>query len=126
MANRNFNRNVQHFARDVVMLFAEITWASGAPTLVTSNRKSQGITSITDTGSGDLLITLRDKYPYLLFVGVSHSVASAADVAFDSVSHLYSASAGTLQLVFRAIDGSTAVQDPADGTMRIMIVLRND
>lgn len=125
MADYNFNRNVQHLERNIVFLFAEITWASGTPTLVTTGGASKGIASITDTGTGDLLITLAKKFPKLLFVDVCHSVASAGDIGYDSISNLYTASSKTLQLVFRAIDGSTAAADPADGTMKIMMVFRN-
>jgi hypothetical protein len=69
MANRTFNQFGGTLERKVVKLFAKITYAAGAPTLVLSEvlnsstspvtiNPSQGFVSLTDDGAGLVTLTL--------------------------------------------------------------------
>lgn len=65
MANRNFNR-FQALEKEVKSLYAEISLdGAGAPTLV----KGLGIASVA-LDSGDIKLTLQDKYNRLMHVSV--------------------------------------------------------
>lgn len=73
MANRNFNR-FQALEKEVKSLYAEITFAAGgAPALVAAH--SLGIASVA-LDSGNIKITLQDKYMRLMNVSVTEVGAS--------------------------------------------------
>lgn len=104
-------------------LWAQLTWASGTPTLVTSNGLSKGVASVTDNGTGDVTLTLKDVYPDLMGYSLSFEIASAAASPIESSSAVFTSASKTLQIVHR--DSAGTATDPADGTENIRIELRN-
>lgn len=124
MANRYFNQFRLSLEKQVVDLFAKVTFgASGAPTLDALN--SKGIKSIARTGAGAYTITLQDSY--VRFLGIRHTAVSAtaptapgAYVVSETVS---SSTLPTVRIVFNAAGTAT---DPASGEVAlIQIVLKN-
>lgn len=128
--NRLLTRNYQTFINNPVNLFGRIAIGStGAPTV--NALQSQGILSITRTGTGAYTIAFGgpvgvDTYKRLLSFGFNiviasgDTVASAAVVADNSTS----LTAPGINVVFR--DASLAAVDPASGSdLRLSIVLIN-
>jgi hypothetical protein len=96
MANRTFEQFSLTLERKTVKLYAKILYASGAPTLVSSQiinagtspvtiNPSQGFQSLTDLGSGQFTLTLGANNggvptydPYVRLLNVSASAVSSA------------------------------------------------
>lgn len=86
MANRNFNR-FQALEKEVKSLYAEIDLSSlGAPTLVAAH--SLGVASVA-LDSGNIKLTLQDKYMRLMSVSVTEvgapSITSPVSVVAEDV-----------------------------------------
>lgn len=81
MANRNFNR-FQALEKEVKSLYAEISFDSlGAPSLV----RALGVESVA-LDSGDIKLTLQDKYNRLMNVSVIEVGAASLTVPVSIVS----------------------------------------
>lgn len=126
MANRWFNQFQKSLEKEVVNLFAVVSFgASGAPTLNTSNN-SKGIASISRTAEGSFLITLQDSYyKFLCMNGVfltSGAGPEASTIALSAVS-VGTQSGGTLQMQTQNGGINT---DPASGeSLYLHIILGN-
>lgn len=120
MANRNFNR-FQALEKEIKSLYAEVTiGAAGAPTLVSAN--SLGVSSISQTATGDYEITLDDKYSRLMHVSMVHESTTEEDLQCQ-LKEEDVLSAKTLSIFTLA--AGVAV-DPANGDkLRIKIDLKN-
>ena len=121
MANRDF-KDVQSNYRDVKEVHLKVSiGATGAPTL---DSFSAGYASIVRNGTGDYTITMAEGYSGFLNGLITYLDSTTADFLFqwDSINDSTSA------FGFRCIgaDGSTAVEDPANGsTLYITLWLRN-
>lgn len=116
MANRQFTQFRLSLEKQVVELFAHVTFgSSGAPTLDTAT--SKGITSITRNSAGLYTIVLQDTYVKLLGVDLSQLSGSSAQAApFHTVvsQAVSTAATRTVVIQYRAVNNSTAT-DPASG-----------
>lgn len=105
MANRNFNR-FQALEKEVKSLYAEINLAvSGVPSLVAAH--SLGIASVIGDNSGNIQITLQDKYMRLMHVSVvevgAPSITSPISVVSEDV-------AGAKTVTLSNADGLTSTK----------------
>ena len=136
MANRWFNQFGKTLAKEVVSLYAQVSFgASGAPTLVTtgtnSTKTSQGIKSISQNGTGDYTITLQDPYYQLLWFGVAWDESSNSGSAPLAYSQSWvkartvgTTSGGTIEFVTGGAAG--AATNPASGEIALIeIVVQN-
>lgn len=114
MANRLFQQFRYSLEKNVVELFAQVTYgATGAPTLVTAN--SKGIKSVVRNSAGNYTITLQDTYFKFLGVDLTPVVPTgtpAAPVQFMVSQAVTSQTAPTIVLQY--LNGTTAT-DPASG-----------
>lgn len=126
MANRWFNQFQKSLEKEVVNLFAVVSFgAAGAPTLNTSNN-SKGIASISRTAQGSFLITLQDSYwKFLSLDGVflTSGAGPAAGTIALSAEDVDLQAGGTLQLQTQNGGINT---DPASGeVLYLHLVLSN-
>jgi hypothetical protein len=140
MANRWLNQFTKAFQKEVVHVFARVTFgASGAPTLVQGNPPlSSGILSVTRNSTGVYTFVFGtqinavnniDVYPYLL--RISHvwdesgnsGTAPLAPALFIKANSVATAGTGSVQVVFNSAGTAT---DPASGeAVYLDFVMRN-
>lgn len=124
MANRWFNQFRLSLEKQVVDLWADVTFgSSGTPTLVTAN--SKGIASISHSSTGLYVVTLQNSYVRLLMVEARfiNATAPAAPGMYITTSSVTSASAPTVTLQFNAAGSAT---DPGSGEeLLLQFTLRN-
>lgn len=128
MANRYFTQFPKTLEKEVVMLFARVSFgAAGAPTLDATN--SKGIVSVTRNGAGVFTVVLGTKvgmldvYPRLLgaqvvFNTVGTGNAPAAPLLEVSADAVATAGSASLQLTFRNAAGTAT--DPASGEVALI------
>lgn len=115
MANRNFNQFRYSLEKNVVDLWAKVTFSSGAATVA----RGKGIASITKNGTGTYDVVLQDKYVALLGFDASFKDATGAGAAVPLSRFAYisaeDVTAGTMTVVFTVL--ANTVTDPADATV---------
>lgn len=118
MANRTFNQYALTMEKNVVSLFAKLTFTGASNPTVT---RIKGIASITRTAVGTFVITLQDTYPTLLNFSVAFiktgALAAAPTVILDSETV-----ATTKLLTFKtsSIGTTPALADPASGEVGLV------
>lgn len=126
MANRLFNQFRLSLEKQVVDLFATVTFgASGAPTLVTA--RSKGIASIVKEGPAGLYtITLSDRYVDLLMAGhifvKNNVVGPSAPNMYVTVEQV-DATTPIVQIEFTS--GATATNPDSGDEVRLQFTLSN-
>lgn len=122
MANRNYSPPAGCMEKEVVTLFAKVTFgAAGSPTLT----RGKGIRSVSRSGAGVFVFTFgtatpaaTDKYVALLgvpqptFIKASAPSAPLLEVTTDSATN------GSVTVTLRA-DAAGAATDPASGEVGI-------
>ncbi len=126
MANRDFTKNHRSMEKEVVDLFARVTFgAAGAPTLDAA--KSKGVKSVSRTSAGLFVITLQDSYQRLFSYSLVFKNATPPAAPFHLLITDASATnaAPAITVKFFAVDNATAT-DPASGEeVRIVFRLSN-
>lgn len=116
MANRLYTPVAFHLEKNVVDLFADVTFgATGAPTLVKAN--SKGFLSVTRTSAGLFVVTLGgsagvDKYNRLLSCQATFILATGIPAA--PVMHVVSCTGSVCTIQFETAAAGSAT-DPASG-----------
>ena len=123
MANRWFNQFSKTMEKEVVNLFAHVTFgAAGAPTLVTAD--SKGIVSITRSSAGKYVLVFGTKagmldtyYKFLAatatFDTITPAAPPASPVMYLSGNAISTINVATLTFTFESLAG--AATDPASG-----------
>ena len=125
MAKRRLFQYQYSFQRDLVHIFADVTFgSSGAPTLVSG----KGISSITRLSAGKFQIQLQDPFAGVMMVSKVNKMASGAPASpvmvLNDVSNISQLTGGLIVLTFET-SGGTAT-DPASGEEILMhIILKN-
>lgn len=125
MANRNLFQFQYSYQRDLVHIFAQVSFAAaGAPTLVSG----KGVASITRNSAGLYTIALQDSFAGVMQIDHKPLLASGAPAAplmvIRSVSNINDLSAPSVQVGFT--DAAGVATDPASGEqVLIHITLKN-
>lgn len=126
MANRDYNRESFQLEKNLVRLFAQVTFgASGAPTLVTAN--SKGILSVTRNSAGIFTFVFGtnaaslDFYYRLLMAKVfwdttaNSGTAPLAPLMSLTTNSVATTTSCSLKVTFTNATGSNVATDPASG-----------
>lgn len=89
---------------------------------VVSTSRIPGVASISQTGVGQVTITLSDKYPQLLFCKFMVLKATAQDLIPQIVSADVS---GTKQIIVKLLTGATPTSPTAAMTLHMKALMRN-
>lgn len=125
MANRNLFQFQYSYQRDLVHIFAQVSFAAaGAPTLVSG----KGVESIVRNSAGLYTINLQDSFAGVMDIEHKPLLAVGAPAAplmvIRSVSNINDLSAPSVQVGFT--DSSGVATDPASGEQVLMhIILKN-
>lgn len=125
MANRNLFQFQYSYQRDLVHIFAQVSFAAaGAPTLVSG----KGVASITRNSAGLYTIQLQDSFAGVMQIDHKPLLAAGAPAAplmvIRSVSNINDLSAPSVQVGFT--DETGVATDPASGEqVLIHITLKN-
>lgn len=125
MANSNLFQFRQSYQRNLVDIFAQISFAAlGVPTLVAG----KGVSSIERVSAGLFNIHLREPFGGVMHVQQMPLLASgapaAAQMVVRSVSNINTLSDPQIQVEF--LDAAGAAIDPASGEQVLMqIILKN-
>lgn len=129
MANRFFNQFRKSLEKEIIDLFAKVTFgAAGAPTLVSDD--SYGVKSITRTGAGAYDIVFgsgsnMDVYNKLKAVHTTYVGAFSASPFFRVVSESV-ATPTTGKVTVQFADAAGVATDPANGEqVRFHFLLKN-
>ena len=126
MANRQLQQFQLSFEKQLVHIFASVTFgSSGAPTL--NAAASKGVKSITRNSTGDYTIVLQDTYNQLMNVKhvFNNASAPAAPAMYLKASGTNVSSLSSPQIEMVMNSGGTAT-DPASGeNLLIHIVTKN-
>lgn len=127
MANRYFNQFRLSLEKQVVDLFADVTFGgTGAPTLVASG--SKGVASISRTSAGLYVVTLSDSYVGLLMVN-HRFIKNSATIPAAPLMYVVSQAVGTvaaptITMQFDAVAGTAADPDSGDEVL-LQFTLKN-
>lgn len=126
MANRYFNQFRLSLEKQVVDIFADVTFGgTGAPTLVTAN--SKGVASIARNNTGLYTITLSDSYVGLLMVDFMFIKNSATGPAAYGM-YVVSQAVGTVAtptVVVQFSAGTTATDPGSGDEVLLQFTLKN-
>lgn len=124
MANRKFLPPMGSLEVDVVEIYAEITFATGAVT----STYGKGIASAAIDGTSKVItVTLQDRYNRLLWAHASAQSAAGTQLAEASAritAEAVNNATPSISFLFAKSDDGTAVA-PADGKVRVAIKVRN-
>lgn len=125
MANRRLNQFQYSYERDVVSIYAAVTFgAAGAPTL--GPLVPKGVKSVVRLSAGDFVITLQDSFNKLLMLDTRFQNAAgipSTGIVGIKANNVSSATAPSIEIVMTA--GGVAT-DPAVGDIvYIKMVCRN-
>ena len=123
MANRTFNQYQHSLEKKPVHLWAEVTFSTGTPTLVSG--KCKGFSAVAKSATGHYKFTFTDAYRRVLaadwkFITNSASTGPTSGAA----SWIKARSSTTLEIVF-GTDRTTAA-DPGDGDTLLLHVSLSD